>query len=170
MTMPTAGEVAMDRRGVLFISIASVGLGFLTCGAEAQQASDIEAIKAANQAFYAALSARDLKAMEGVWANKPYVVNIGPKSKAIAVGYTDAVSKYWANAFDFFSQMSASTASVAQIQTDGKTAWVIGTETAMLQPKSGGDPLKFETFVTNIFEKDGNRWLMISHHAQAIPQ
>jgi ketosteroid isomerase-like protein len=46
--------------------------------ANAQQAGDVEAVKAANQSFYTALSARDLKAMQAVWADEPYVVNIGP--------------------------------------------------------------------------------------------
>ena len=63
--------------------------------ANAQQAADGEAVKAANQSFYTALSARDLKAMQAVWANKPYVVNIGPRSKIAAVGYDEAVTKYW---------------------------------------------------------------------------
>ena len=56
------------------------------------------------------------------------------------------------------------------LHSDGKLAWIIGTESATLQPKSGGEPLKFDTFVTNIFEKEGDRWLMISHHAQMIPK
>ena len=56
-------------------------------------------MKAANQSFYTALSVRDLKAMQAVWANKPYVVNIGPRSKTAAVGYDEAVTKYWDNAW-----------------------------------------------------------------------
>jgi ketosteroid isomerase-like protein len=136
--------------------------------AHAQEA-DISAITAANQAFYTALSARDSKAMEAVWANKPYVTNVGPGSKTMAVGYVDAVSKYWPATFEFFSQMSVSS-TPTQIRTDGKLAWVVGVENVALQRKSGGDPVKFETFVTNLFEKDGDRWLMISHHAQTIPK
>ena len=159
----------MNRRTLLTVAVtAAAGLAMGAGIADAQQASDLDAIKAANQAFYAALSARDVKAMEGVWANKPYVVNIGPRSKTIAVGYADAVAKYWPGAFDTFSQITASSSSIAQVQTDGKLAWVIGIETASLQPKTGGDPLKFDAFSTNIFEKDGTRWLMISHHAQII--
>jgi len=134
------------------------------------QSTDVEAVKAAHQAFYAALSSKDLKAMEAVWANKPYVVNIGPRSKTVLVGYTEAVTKYWSGVFDFFSQMSAASTSIAQLHSDGKLAWIIGTESATLQPKSGGEPLKFDTFVTNIFEKEGDRWLMILHHAQMIPK
>jgi ketosteroid isomerase-like protein len=134
------------------------------------QAADLDAVKASNQAFYAALSSRDLKAMEAVWANKPYVVNVGPRSKTIAVGYADAVTKYWTNSFDVFSQISVASSSIAQIHSDGTMAFVIGTESASLQPKSGGDPLKFDAFATNIFEKDGDRWLMISHQGQMIPK
>ncbi|HEX7908925.1 MAG TPA: nuclear transport factor 2 family protein [Paraburkholderia sp.] len=160
----------MNRRNVLGIAATSgVGLLLHAAGASAQQSAGVEAIKAANQAFYAALSARDIKAMEALWANKPYVVNIGPRSKTIAVGYTDAVSRYWTGAFDFFSAITVSLTSIDQVQTDGKLAWVVGTESAVLQSRSGGEPLKFETFVTNIFEKDGGRWRMISHHAQVIP-
>ncbi len=161
----------MERRQVFGAAAALAVTPLLMSGKDANaQSADVEAIKAANQAFYDALSARDLKAMEAVWANKPYVVNIGPKSKTVLVGYDAAVSKYWANAFDFFSQMAASVASIAQVYTDGKIGYVIGTETANLQPRSGGDPLIFDTFVTNIFEKNGAAWQMISHHGQMIPK
>ena len=34
--------------------------------------------------------------------------------------------------------------------------WVVGNETAELQPKNG-EMLKFDTFVTHVFEKDGDR-------------
>jgi ketosteroid isomerase-like protein len=159
----------MDRRAVLIrVSTAAAGLALFSSLAVAQT-PDLDAVKAANQAFYKALSTKDLKAMEGLWANKPYVVNIGPRSKSIEVGYADAVTKYWTAAFDTFSQISSSP-SVAQVQSDGKIAWVIGTEKASLQLKSGGDPITFDAFVTNTFEKQAKRWLMTSHHAQPLPK
>ena len=127
------------------------------------------AVKAANQAFYVALSARDAKAMEGLWANKPYVVNIGPRSKAVAVGYADAVTKWSASLSEVFSELNAAMTSTAQVQTDGKLAWVVGTESASGKNKAG-EPFKFDTFATNIFEKEGNRWLLVSHHAQMMPK
>ena len=156
----------MDRRAVL-VSVA--GLALTSTMATAQQPSDLDAVKTANQAFYTALSGRDLKAMESLWANKPYVINIGPRSNSVAVGYADAVTKKWALTFDKFSQISVSS-SVVQLQSNGKIAWVVGTEKASLQPKDGGDPLTFEAFVTNTFEKQGKHWLMTSHHAQPIPK
>jgi ketosteroid isomerase-like protein len=136
----------------------------------AQSASDIDAIKAANQSFYTALSALDAKAMNAVWANKPYVVNIGPFSKTVSVGYEDAVSNYWVKAFGSFAKASASSTSIAQVRTDGKIAYVTGTEHANIDFKSGGATRILDNFVTNIFEKDGDRWLMVVHHAQGIPK
>jgi len=129
--------------------------------------ADIAAVKAADEAFYTALSGRDLAAMKAVWADKPYTINIGPRSRAINVG-SDAVAKYWGGAFDLFSQISVTKAG-AHIQTNGSLAWVTGIESATLQPKAGGNPLKFETFVTHVFERHGDRWLLVLHHAQMIP-
>lgn len=161
----------MRRRTVQAGSaMIAAGLALMTGPAFAQQAADIDAVKAANTAFYAALSARDVKAMEGLWANKPYVINIGPVSKTIAVGYEDAVSKYFSNNFNnVFSEVSASMPSTAQVQTDGKLAWVVGTENAKLTFKTG-EVREFVTFTTNIYEKDGNRWLMVSHQASMQPK
>lgn len=159
----------MNRRTeLLSVASAAAVLALFSTTAIAQT-PDLDAVKAANQEFYKALTARDLKAMTGLWANKPYVVNIGPRSKSMAVGYADAVTKYWTGAFDTFSQISSSP-TVAQVQSDGKMAWVIGTEKASLQLASGGDPIIFEAFVTNTFEKQGKRWLMTSHHTQPIPK
>ena len=59
--------------------------------------------------------------------------------------------------------------STTQIQTDGKLAWVVVTEKALGKTKAG-EPVAFEAFATNIFEKDGNRWLMVSHHAGIQPK
>jgi len=148
---------------------AFVGVFALAASATpiAAQQSDNEAISAADRTFYAALSSRDLRGMEAVWARKPYVSVVGPRSRTRTLGY-EAVVKYWADAFASFSKMSAQPANT-QIQTDGKLAWVVGNEVAELQPESGA-PLKFETFVTHVFEKDGDRWLLVSHHAQMVPK
>ena len=148
-------------------AILTAGLALLATEAAA---SDVDAVKEANDAFYAALSARDTKAMESLWANAPYVINIGPVSKSIAVGYEDAVTKYYTNNFNtVFSAISASMTSTAQIQTDGKLAWVVGTENAKLTFKTG-EVREFVTFTTNVFEKDGDRWMIVSHQAGMVPK
>jgi ketosteroid isomerase-like protein len=133
-----------------------------------QSADDVAAIAAADQAFYSALNGRSVQGMSAVWTDKPYAISIGPRSKVMDVGGS-AVRKYWEGAFDFFPQISV-TKSDTKIQTDGKLAWVIGIEHAVLQPKTGGEPLRFDTFVTHVFEKENGRWLLVSHHAQMIPR
>ncbi len=158
------------RHSLRLAATLLIGLVVLAGPASAQQSSEIKAIKAGNQAFYDALSGRDMKAMEAVWANKPYVVNIGPRSKEIALGYEDAVANYWPRTFDRMSEIDVKLTSIAHIHVDGKLASVVGTESAVVQPKAGGEPGKFDLFVTNLFEKDGDQWLMISHHAQMIPK
>jgi ketosteroid isomerase-like protein len=158
----------MSRRHLLStLTAVTMVTALIGTSAQAQQPADIDAVKAANAAFYTALSARDVKQMEAVWANKPYVVNMGPRVKTFAVGHDDAVAKWWPAAFEFFQELNV-TMTPAQVQANGKVAWVVGNESATGVTKNG--PVKFTTFVTNVFEKDGDRWLMVSHHAQPIPQ
>ncbi len=146
-----------------------LGLAVFAGPASAQQSSEVEAVKAVNQAFYRALSDQSMKAMKSVWANKPYVVNIGPRSKKLIVGYENAVVNYWPRTFERFSEIDVKLTSIAHIQVNSKLASIVGTERAVLQPKGGGEPRRFDLFVTNLFEKVGDQWQMISHHAQRIP-
>ena len=68
----------------------------LICGiliggkANGQQQLDVDAVRAANQAFSTALSTGDVPAMRKVWSSDPDTTNIGPGSKAVAVGW-DAI-------------------------------------------------------------------------------
>jgi len=150
-------------------SAATLGLG-LTLIASAAAAADIDDVKAADQAFHAALSAMDGKAMAAVWANKPYVTNIGPSSKAPLVGYTEAVTQWIATVVPGrFSELKAQMTTVSSIQVNGNVAWIVGIENATGKNKAG-EPLSFDTLVTDVFEKDGGKWLMVSHHAQIPPK
>jgi hypothetical protein len=62
--------------------------------AAAQQKSDVEEVTAATRLFIKAISARDIRAMEKVWAHKPYVTFMGPLSTSIDVGW-DNVRRSW---------------------------------------------------------------------------
>jgi len=58
-------------------------------GALADPSADIEGVKAASKAFYeAVVVVDDGTAMDKVWAHKPYVTYVGPKSTSIIVGWT----------------------------------------------------------------------------------
>jgi ketosteroid isomerase-like protein len=136
--------------------------------AVAQAAADMEGVKAASKAFYAALSVIDNgEAMEKVWAHTPYVTFVGPRSKSITVGW-EAQKKYWVEANKFFSQRNV-TLSDQQIHVNGNLAWEMGQETGDVKMKDGGTR-KVDLIVTNVYEKLDGRWLIVSHHVQPKPQ
>lgn len=157
------------RRDRFHFRAAMISAG-LALSATAATASDIDDVKAANQAFHAALSAMDAKAMAGVWANKPYVTNIGPSNVAVDVGYADAVTKWMATTVPGrYSELKAQMTSIATVEVVGNVAWIVGTENVTGKTKAG-EPITFDLLVTNIYEKDDGKWLMVSHHAQKPPK
>ncbi len=111
----------------------------------AQLASDVEGVNAASQVFTAAIAARDISAIDKVWAHEPYATFIGPLSTTIVVGW-DGVRKAW--------EMRLA-------------AWAVGIEKVQLLRKNG-DTLSFDAFVTNVFENRDGRWLIVSHQATPI--
>jgi len=159
----------MNRRNVLGLSAWTVlGLALLSGNAIADQAADMEGAKAASKAFYAALAVLDNgEAMAKVWAHTPYITNLGPFSKSIAVGW-DANSKYWEPANKTFASRHATLAE-PQMHVDGNVAWEMGKEIGEAKMKDG-TVTKIDWFATNVYEKIDGRWLMVSHHVQATPQ
>jgi ketosteroid isomerase-like protein len=159
----------MNRRNVLSLSaITAFGLALLPGNAFTQSAADIEGVKAASKAFYAALAVLDNgEAMAKVWAHTPYITNLGPFGKSITVGW-DANSKYWEPANKPFASRSASL-SEPHIHVNGNLAWEMGTETGEAKFKDGTVG-KIDWFATNVYEKIDGRWLMVSHHVQPKPQ
>ena len=159
----------MNRRSVLSISaMTAVGLALLPGNAFAQSAADMEGVKAASKAFYAALAVIDNgEAMEKVYAHTPYITNVSPRSKSIAVGW-DAVKKYREEDIKSVASRNISL-SESHIHVNGNLAWEMGQETGEVKLKDG-TVRKLDHFVTNVFEKIDGRWLMVSHHAQPKPQ
>jgi ketosteroid isomerase-like protein len=133
----------------------------------AQQASDIDAVRAANQAFYGALSARDISAMQRVWSSDVDIQNIGPVSKAPAVGW-DEIKKRFEDTFASFSELKVSM-ELPRIKVYGSIAWVSGIEQGESKGKDGV-PHSSTNLATNIFEKKSNGWQMVYHHASRTPQ
>jgi ketosteroid isomerase-like protein len=132
---------------------------------KAQQTSDVERVNAASQVFIAAISARDIRAMEKVWAHAPYATFIGPLSTTVVVGW-DGVKKAWEMRFDQFDRVTISLAE-SHVHSNGKVAWAVGVERVQLLRKDGGT-LDFDAFVTNVFEEQDGRWLLVSHQATPV--
>ena len=161
----------MNRHSMLTLIATAVALLWIALppgNAVAQAAADMEGVKAASKALYAALSVIDNgEAMEKVWAHTPYVTFVGPRSKSITVGW-EAQKKHWAEANKFFSQRNV-TLSDQQIHVNGNLAWEMGQETGDVKMKDGGTR-KVDLIVTNVYEKLDGRWFIVSHHVQPKPQ
>jgi len=130
--------------------------------------SDLDQVKAANHAYYAALSARDLAAMERVWTATPQDVNIAPPIRPVAHAGWDAVR---ANYQSFWASLEELTVSMSSpnIHIEGSVAWVYGIEHVTRTVK-GGHARVGTNFGTSIFLKQEGCWRMVFHHAAAMPE
>jgi ketosteroid isomerase-like protein len=147
--------------------IASLALSVLPIGfASIAAADDIEKVKAASQAFYAALDARDPSAMAKVYAHTPYVVHIDPTAKVIALGW-EAVNKSWENVHDATTQINVLFSETGQPQIVGDLAWEVGAEKGPVTLKDG-KVVNIDAFATNIYQNIDGGWLLVSHQAGQI--
>jgi len=164
----------MNRRATLAMTTVSfvfVGVALLAGGGigYAQQRSDSDNVNAAINAFHAALSNLDIGKMQNVWAQEPYVVLINPRDKAPAVGW-DAVKKDWQErVFGFWAELTLSPKQAPHVHIDQETAWTTGVVGVEGKNKSG-QALSFTIVETQVYEKRGDRWLMVSHHASRVPE
>jgi ketosteroid isomerase-like protein len=158
-------EDEMNRRKILALAVLSV---LPANSAVSQQQPDVDAVKRASKAFYAALPVLDDgSAMQQIWANTPYVTYVGPQSKSVIVGW-EAQKKYWTEFNKLFSQRSVSLVD-DHVHVNGNLAWEIGVESGQAQMKDG-TTRKVDWIVTNVYEKLGGQWLIVSHHVQPRPQ
>src|SRR6516165_5428508 len=124
----------------------------------------MEKVRAASQAFYAALNARDPTAMAKVWTHTPYVAYISPVGSEIDVGW-DAVNKAWEEVLlNVTAKIDNYLTRSGVPQIVGNLAWEVGTETGPVT-FADGKSINFRAFATNIYQNIDGRWLMVSHQA-----
>jgi ketosteroid isomerase-like protein len=150
------------------LAMTPVLIALSVSNATTEPVAEIEGVKAASKAFYAAVVVvDDGTAMEKVWAHRPYVTYVGPRSTSIIVGW-EAQKKYWVEFNKAFAQRSVALVG-AHTHAVGNLAWEIGAEVGQAQMKDG-TTRKVDWLVTNVYEKIDGRWLMVSHHVQPKPQ
>ncbi len=164
--MNRLATLAMTTVSLLFVGVALTaggGIGY------AEQRSDSDNVNAAVNAFHAALSNLDIGKMQNVWAQEPYVVLINPRDNAPAIGW-DAVKKDWQDrVFGFWAELKLSPKQGPHIHIDQGTAWTTGV-VGVEGKNKGGQALSFTIIETQVYEKRGDRWLMVSHHASRVPE
>src|ERR1051326_7417328 len=124
--------------------------------AQSRRTTDLELIRGANQQLAAAIGARDINAMDKIWAHETYVSFIGPLSTMGVVGWY-GVRKAWQRRFGQFDRVTISMDD-PHIRVNGHVAWAVGMEKVALLRKDG-KTVSFDTFVTNVFENQGGQWL-----------
>jgi ketosteroid isomerase-like protein len=119
-------------------------------------------IKDTAETFYRAVTAKNLKAIESIWAQVPYAAVAG-RSGQIRQGWP-AVRGYWEERFGQLGAIKV----VARL-TDivvhavGDVAWVSGTE---LRTVSVDDDVRHERLrMTCVLERKGAQWQIVSYHA-----
>ena len=164
--MNRRATLAMTTVSFVFVGVAlraGGGIGY------AQQRSDSDNVNAAVDAFHAALANLDIGKMQNVWAQEPYVVLVNPRDKAPAVGRV-AVKKDWQDeVFGFWAELKLSPKQAPQIHINHGTASTTGVPGVEGKNKSG-QALSFTIVETQVYEKRGDRWLMVSHHASRVPE
>jgi len=129
----------------------------------AQSPSDETAVRAANEAFYRALSAGSIEGISAACAQDADVTVLHETSKHVAVGWPAVLETWKEVPFAAFAELSVLMSGEA-IQVNGPFAWVAGFE-KVRGKTTGGEAFSFTSLGTNIFEKRGDRWLIVHHHA-----
>ena len=158
----------LDRRSALALGLAAVAAPVLVWPRSlAAQTSDMEAVRTAHAAHYTAFSARDIRALEAVWARGADVTTMHPGSRAPLVGW-EAVRRSYEDQFSSqFAEVAISMGD-PRITVRQDAAWVVGIETVRGR-RPNGDAVDAATLATNILVKQDGRWLMAHHHASRMP-
>jgi ketosteroid isomerase-like protein len=129
------------------------------------QSVDVQAVTAANTAFYAALSARDATSMSKVYAHDDFVMVVSPNGKPEGPGWS-AVEAWAKGLATLYTQLEVKPSN-PHVHINGSVAWVVTTEQVSFK-LTNGQQHDLTITATNIFEKTGDRWLMTQHQPTPI--
>lgn len=112
--------------------------------------------------FYRAVSNKNLKAIDGIWAHERYAAVAG-RSGAIRQGWEN-VRGYWEERF----KQLGDTRVDAKLRSSlchavGDVAWLSGTEIRIVS--HGEEKRQEELRMTAVLERKGTRWQIVSYHA-----
>jgi ketosteroid isomerase-like protein len=130
--------------------------------------SEASKVKSVNNAYYKALSARDMSAMERVWTCAPNNILIAPPTNPITHVGWEAIKRNWEDYWPTFSQFSVSMV-VTGVNVNGPVAWVHGVESSRRRSKLG-EVTSSRNYGTNIFVNYDGIWLLEFHQSALIPE
>jgi ketosteroid isomerase-like protein len=125
---------------------------------------DESAVRAANEAFYAALSGLDVEAMGRLWLRADWVRCIHPEGDLIE-GW-GAIEVSWAAIFSDASWLQV-VATGAEVTLAGDLAIVVCHEN--ITQKLDSHVQVSLAVATNLFMRTSEDWRMVHHHASSAP-
>ena len=132
------------------------------------QQSDMDQVKAAIDAYHAALGSLDVAKMAPLWVHDDSVLLVNPADKSISVGW-DAVQKNWVAAFGRDAELLVTQLQGPNVRVQDDVAWSTGIANAVIKLKTGA-AFTAPTFETDVFVKRGGAWLLVSHTASRVPK
>jgi ketosteroid isomerase-like protein len=161
-------------RGLLMAGTAAslVGLAALDgIGQARAQSADAGSVREAASAFYAALNARDIGAMEALWAQDADPIKLhpsGPFARAPAVGW-EAVRRSFAEAWPHFAEWSVKVNDM-RVRVGQGWAMVLATTPVHVKVQGSDSAHDYTALATILYERRGDRWLIVHQHVSQPPQ
>ena len=127
--------------------------------------NDRNAVVAANKAFYNAFESLEIARMESVWLQDQRIVCIHPGWRKL-VGW-GPVMKSWEGIFEGAFEMKFELGEM-DVMISGDLAVVIVEENLTQRGYDGIS--RSQVLSTNVFERAGDKWLMVLHHGSPVVQ
>jgi ketosteroid isomerase-like protein len=126
--------------------------------------SEQQAVASANEAFYDALTNRDLPAMVRLWFPADWAECVHPGG--VALRGWDEVHESWALLFNGPGTVMVAATDV-KVHIIGDVAWVSCTE--RLASTADGRMTTSAAHATNMFVRHDGEWRLVLHHASPVP-
>lgn len=146
---------------MFFSEVASAAM---TAETVPQKQSPEDAVRAANQRFYAAFESLDIAVMEAVWEHDESIECVHPGWELL-FGW-DLVRESWARIFANTKRVRIALSSL-WVRVEGSAAWVSCTEHVTTAYADGFDESTAQA--TNVFVLRDEQWVMAAHHASPLP-
>jgi hypothetical protein len=131
---------------------------------EGESQTPVEAVRTANQRFYAAFESLKLAEMEAVWAHDDAVELVQPGWELL-LGW-DEVRERWDRIFRNLKRARVAVSGV-WVRVEGEVGWVACTARITTAFADGFDEATVQA--TNIFLRREGQWLLVAHHASPLP-
>jgi len=127
--------------------------------------SDRDAVIEANRGFYRAFETLEIEKMEEIWLRDQKIACIHPGWRKL--GGWGPVMQSWEGIFNSAFEMKFEVREL-EIYVGADLAVIITEENLTQRGYEGS--ARSQVIATNVFERVGQKWLMISHHGSPVMQ